>query len=416
MFRKTLFWLHLSAGVVAGIAIFIMSLTGVLLAFERQIKGWAAASHYPVHEQGATLLTLEQLVAVQHERQPDVQASQLVLSSKPSEPVSFRAGRRGGLDLDPYTGAQVDTATPGVDGFFRTVENFHRWLNVEGEHRDTARAIMDGANGVFLFILISGCYLWLPPMLKRAQLKLRVWFRRSYPSDKIRDYHWHHIFGIWMVLPLLVVVYTGAVMTYPWAANLLYTAFGAEIPAAQAGPGGPPPGAGRPAGAGVGGPGGDRGELREQGPRPTVVDAATDVPAATWLPLDALVQAAVADPDSAGWNHLTVTLPQATAKTVQIDIDQGNGAQAQLRHTVTVDRQSGAITGRRGFADQPLAQRLRGIARFLHTGEILGFWGQLVAALASFGAMMLVWTGLSLAWRRLIQPLLQPLLQADRAS
>lgn len=36
-FRQIVFWMHLSAGVVAGLVILLMSVTGVLLTFERQI-------------------------------------------------------------------------------------------------------------------------------------------------------------------------------------------------------------------------------------------------------------------------------------------------------------------------------------------------------------------------------------------
>ncbi len=39
--RKIIFWLHLIAGVVAGIVILIMSATGVALAFEKEIIAWA---------------------------------------------------------------------------------------------------------------------------------------------------------------------------------------------------------------------------------------------------------------------------------------------------------------------------------------------------------------------------------------
>ena len=35
--RKALFWLHLIAGSIAGLVILTMSLTGVLLTYERQI-------------------------------------------------------------------------------------------------------------------------------------------------------------------------------------------------------------------------------------------------------------------------------------------------------------------------------------------------------------------------------------------
>ena len=46
-------------------------------------------------------------------------------------------------------------------------------------------------------------------------------------------------------------------------------------------------------------------------------------------------------------------------------------------------------------------RRLRSILRFAHTGEVLGLAGQTVAGLVSLGAMVLVWTGLALSWRRL---------------
>ena len=40
MIRKTLFWLHLVAGCVAGVIILLMSLTGVLLTYERQMLAY----------------------------------------------------------------------------------------------------------------------------------------------------------------------------------------------------------------------------------------------------------------------------------------------------------------------------------------------------------------------------------------
>ena len=40
-FRKLIFWLHLIAGVIAGAVILIMCVTGVALAFEKEIIAWA---------------------------------------------------------------------------------------------------------------------------------------------------------------------------------------------------------------------------------------------------------------------------------------------------------------------------------------------------------------------------------------
>jgi uncharacterized iron-regulated membrane protein len=38
--------------------------------------------------------------------------------------------------------------------------------------------------------------------------------------------------------------------------------------------------------------------------------------------------------------------------------------------------------------------------RFAHTGEVLGIAGQTIAGLVSAGAVVMVWTGLALTWRR----------------
>ena len=39
-FRKTVFWAHLVTGVTAGLVVLMMSATGILLTYERQILAW----------------------------------------------------------------------------------------------------------------------------------------------------------------------------------------------------------------------------------------------------------------------------------------------------------------------------------------------------------------------------------------
>lgn len=60
LFRKTLFWLHLIAGVVAGLFILLMSLTGVLLTYERQMLEQATTPAVAPLE--GSRLALDQLV------------------------------------------------------------------------------------------------------------------------------------------------------------------------------------------------------------------------------------------------------------------------------------------------------------------------------------------------------------------
>jgi uncharacterized iron-regulated membrane protein len=262
----------------------------------------------------------------------------------------------------------MHTEASGLSNFFGVVTRFHRWFNIEGDNRAMARQITGVANVIFLFLVLSGMYLWLPAIWQKALFKARLWLRKDYPNAKVRDFHWHHIFGIWMAIPLIAVVYSGMVISYPWAANFMYRVFGAEVPVQQQAAG--PTSNGAPQAAAIAG------------------SVAAVAAGPQWKSMDELIVAALADDASAGWKRFTLTLPPADAHQVQIEIDHGNGAQAQLRHTLSLDRATGAIVGRRGFADQPEAQRLRSIARFLHTGEALGLVGQLgrpaFAAIAQF--------------------------------
>jgi uncharacterized iron-regulated membrane protein len=51
--RRILFWVHLTAGAMAGLVILVMSVTGVLLAYKRQIMRWADGSLQGCRHRGA---------------------------------------------------------------------------------------------------------------------------------------------------------------------------------------------------------------------------------------------------------------------------------------------------------------------------------------------------------------------------
>jgi uncharacterized iron-regulated membrane protein len=55
------------------------------------------------------------------------------------------------------------------------------------------------------------------------------------------------------------------------------------------------------------------------------------------------------------------------------------------------------------FEDQSPARKARSWLRFLHTGEALGWPGQLVVGTVSLALPLMVWTGLALAWRRFLR-------------
>ncbi|WP_370199383.1 PepSY-associated TM helix domain-containing protein [Roseibium sp.] len=369
-FKRIIFWAHLVVGVAFGFVILLMSATGVVLTYERQIISYME-SRAVVKPADAQLLSVDELATavLANGGQP---GNSLVLPRQDGAPATLSVSRRENHLLNPYTGERIDNAAEGTKSFFGTVTALHRWFALTGENRSLGRAVTGAANLGFLFILVSGIYLWWPKKWTWRIVKLNLLFRRNLPTAKARDYNWHHVFGIWSLVPLFAVVVSGVVISYPWASNMVAAVFGPVSPAAT----------GHAAGE-------ERlGQNRAQGEAVSLQAIA-----------DTLKQA---EPD---WQTLSVKLPNGQAARVVMTVDTGNGTQLSRQTTYTVSRVSGEVLGVSGAEDQPAGRRARVFLRFLHTGEVYGFIGQTLAGLASLASVFLFYTGFALAYRRLIQPL-----------
>jgi uncharacterized iron-regulated membrane protein len=362
-FRDVLFWCHLTGGVLSGIVIFIMSVTGVLLMYERQIMWWADMRSLETVRPSADAarLPIDDLVARAREAQ-GASPTSVTFYADANLPVlaSFQGGKR--LYLDPHQGTSLGQGSPGVRSFFGTVTDVHRWLAAPGDQRAVGRAITGAANLIFLFIVISGIYLWWPRKWTRKSLRAVTWFRAGQDS-RARNFNWHNVFGFWSALPLVIVVASATVISYTWASNLAYRIVGEEPPAQQ-----------------------------QQRP-PAAQGAPVELSG-----LEALAAKARHQVD--GWSSISMQVPQSAEGPVTFNVDKGNGGQPQLRSQLALDRNTGDITRWEPYSSQSAGRQLRSWLRFAHTGEVYGLIGQTIAGIASFGAAFLVFTGLSLAWRR----------------
>ncbi|MGX1099987.1 PepSY-associated TM helix domain-containing protein [Amorphus sp. MBR-141] len=382
--RRIVFWSHLVAGTVVGLVVFFLAATGVALTYERQIVAFAERQTFTVAADGRARLDLDALAA--HARDALGDSASLVLTNDPEGPVQATAGRRDSVFLDPYTGAALGSGVEGVETFFGTAEQLHRWFALTGDARTIGRFIIDAANLLFLFILASGLFLWWPKRWRWPLLKTKLLFRRGLPTAKARDYNWHQVFGIWALLPLVLIVVSGVVFSYSWANGLVFALYGEATPQ---GPGGPPP------------PG--NGQAQQAQGSASRTDAGRAATLAEPVSLDAVFATArAADP---AWRTIALALPAAGAPTVTATVDTGNGVQPAAKTKLAISRADGSIVSTIGGDQSSAGRRARGWLRFIHTGEIYGIIGQTVAGLASLATLFLVWTGLSLAWRRLIWPL-----------
>ncbi|AKJ08426.1 Putative iron-regulated membrane protein [Archangium gephyra] len=410
-FRKIIFWPHLVSGVIAGIVIGIMSLTGAAIAFESELVDWADSANRRVQVPSADAprLSVDELLARVKEARPKAQPSGVTVYPEPDSAVLVLTGRAEGVYVNPYTGEVREQGAKGWRSFFHLMEEWHRWLGAQGDNRPVGKAITGVSNAAFLFLAISGLYLWWPRKWTMKTVRPVLWFRGGL-KGKARDFNWHNTIGFWALPVLIVLTATGMVISYKWASDLVFKLAGTEPPVAQ----------GPAASAPVKVPTPPEG-AKPIGLEPLFAEARKQVPA---------------------WETITVRLgggqrpnpgpqaqgPQAQGPQGQAPRGEGPGPRAQgpqaqgpgpqgpqavtlaIREQggwplfaaaqVSFDPFTGQVLRRETFADYNTGRKARTWMRFLHTGEALGWVGQLLAAIASLGGVLLVWTGFALSWRR----------------
>jgi uncharacterized iron-regulated membrane protein/flavodoxin len=373
LLHKIIFWSHLLAGVIGGVIIFIMSATGVILMYEHQLVEYAERDMREVVPPGggAQRMSLDKLVANAHAQNPDARPTGVVLRNEPTASVAVGFGRDGATYVNPYTGAVLGSRSKLHDWFYDVID-WHRWLGMGGEGRATGRAITGACNLAFLWLAVTGVYLWWPRTWDWRGLKTSLLFNPRL-SGKARDWNWHNVIGFWSSSVLVVLTVSAAVMSYPWANDLLYTLTGSE----------PPP---RSQGTVATGPATQR-SLGEE-PQARRSSASFDI---------LLGGAQQQMPD---WATIMIRLPARDNGTVTVSIQEAQPPHPFARSQLTLNRATGEVVKWEPYSSSSPGRKLRTYFRGLHTGEALGFVGQTIAGLASLGGCFLVWTGFAMAWRR----------------
>ncbi|MCC6930328.1 MAG: PepSY domain-containing protein [Gemmatimonadaceae bacterium] len=375
---------------MTGIIILVMSVTGVLLTYEKQVIAWSdARALSPSPQARGSSLPIDSLVRLAQRSAPGLKASGVTVSSGATHPVKVSFGRDGVRYLDAADGAVLGSGNASTRKFLSAITAWHRWLGATDDGRDVARAITGASNLAFLGLVVSGFFLWFPRILTWTRVRAVLWFRGGL-RGKARDFNWHHVLGIWSLVPLLLIVSSGVVISYRWAGDLVFRLAGEAPPAPSAPPASsaPPAAQGGPGGAGgarvPGGAAGERGSA-EGGSVP--------------VRYEPLIDAAAAKVPT--WRTITIPLPVSAEKPVAVAIDAGSGGQPQLRSTLTLDATSAREKAWLPFAEQSAGRKARSFLRFAHTGEYYGLMGQTIAGLVTLATVVLVWTGIALALRRL---------------
>jgi len=219
-FKKQVRFLHKWLGLVSGLIVFIISITGCLFCFHDEIKDITRKEWRLVEPQNKPFIVPSALEESAKKLLPKYKQSMVSYYGKNRSAIVYTYSDTGNLYLyfNPYTGKYLKTENPETD-FFIIVEYIHLYLLLPdyiGKH------IIGGATLIFILLLISGIIQWWPT--KKRDLKRSFSVKWSAKWRRV-NYDWHNTTGFYISLIVLILAVTGLTFTYEWVGNGIYKAF-----------------------------------------------------------------------------------------------------------------------------------------------------------------------------------------------
>ena len=154
--RELVFWVHLASGLVAGLVIAVMSATGVAIAFEHEVLAFLDRGVARVAApDGEKRLPLDALVAGAATQRPGFRPTLLLVPSCPTGAFELRSGREGALYVDPYSGAVSDPRSGAAHEILHTLEEWHRWLGLEGRGQAVGKLVTGVCNAALVLLSVA---------------------------------------------------------------------------------------------------------------------------------------------------------------------------------------------------------------------------------------------------------------------
>lgn len=225
-FKNRLHQLHLYLGMITGLVVFIMAITGCGWVFHEEITG-LYEDFKTVTPENKPMITVTQATDVAKTIFPDKHIHGVLFGATDeavevifyeSEPEFYQS-----VFLNPYDGEVIHVKNH-FSGFFYFMIDGHvnLWLPKEIGSRVTSYSTL-----IFLFILLSGLVLWMPK--KRKNLEQRIKFDwKSTTSWKRKNWDLHAITGFYTFSLALLLGFTGCVMAFNWFYYITYKAVGGQ--------------------------------------------------------------------------------------------------------------------------------------------------------------------------------------------
>lgn len=217
--KKIIRKLHLWLGLVAGIIIFIVAITGCIYAFKEEITEYSQQEFNVVNRQNSERIPLSVAIDSFKNKHPDIKILFIKQKENKQNSTIIIGNKENQFAYNPYNGQEVKHLR-FEDDFFSIVLEIHRNLFL-GE---VGKKIIGIVAFVFFFMIISGLIIWFPTNLQN----IKSWFLISSKSSKRLIFDFHRIGGFYASLVLIFIVSTGLFFSYEFVKKSTYTIINSE--------------------------------------------------------------------------------------------------------------------------------------------------------------------------------------------
>jgi len=348
--KKLIRKIHLILGLSSGIVVFIVAVTGCLYCFEKEIRQVIYRGLYELTATGNERAPISSVVELAKKSQPGKPVRSVTFPSEPDKSIQINFKNKTTVFVDPYQ-LQVLGELNMEKEFFGVVLNLHRSLLLG----DAGKMITGISALIFLVMIISGIIMWWPTNKRSLRASFTI---KKEASTKRFNLDLHRVLGFYGSFILIFSVLSGLIFAFKWAEAGMFWLSGSKKEQTKV-----------------------RSKVTAGG------EGSIDLIAATVL--DRFPEQAV-----------TIVFPEDTLSSYRATITETNNSFFKKQHHLFFDQYSGAVLKEKMYDQGSAGEHLRAANYDIHTGKVLGLFGQLLVFCASAIAASLPVTGFLIWFRR----------------
>jgi uncharacterized iron-regulated membrane protein len=238
-FKALAAWLHLWIGLVTGIVVVIVSVTGCIQVFDEEFFEYFHHDLVTANKTGparpvSELLKVAQKALGGKKEITDIRIDQsgksYVFSAtkvNKRRDITFsyfsQFKYRDDVYVNPYTGQVLGVVDVRYE-FFNVTEQLHRQLLLV---KPVGSVVVGSCILLFLLMLVTGFILWLPKNYRQFKQNISVKWKAKW---KRVNYDLHNSLGFYVLPVAMIIAITGLVWSFKWWERGIYKMFGSAKP------------------------------------------------------------------------------------------------------------------------------------------------------------------------------------------